>query len=153
LSIVQGPFSVAPCQTLVSRFATFSIAVLPQRRQRRAASSEERREERRERRAVSSEQRRRRVVQGVEAGHVAHPRRHHHPSVELAGGVGRGEAARRLEAVGCTSLRWHPWLRTTPLNTCRLHHTVSDTTSYRHAVRAFYWHPDNKLIRIMTRFI
>jgi hypothetical protein len=24
LSIVQGPFSVAPCQTLVSRFATFS---------------------------------------------------------------------------------------------------------------------------------
>ena len=28
LSIVQGPFSVAPCQTLVSRFATFFIAVL-----------------------------------------------------------------------------------------------------------------------------
>jgi hypothetical protein len=24
LSIIQGPFSVAPCQTLVSRFATFS---------------------------------------------------------------------------------------------------------------------------------
>jgi ABC-type Fe3+-siderophore transport system permease subunit len=24
VSIVQGPFSVAPCQTLVSRFATFS---------------------------------------------------------------------------------------------------------------------------------
>jgi hypothetical protein len=24
LSIVQGPFSVAPCQTLISRFATFS---------------------------------------------------------------------------------------------------------------------------------
>jgi hypothetical protein len=27
-SISQGPFSVAPCQTLVSRFATFFIAVL-----------------------------------------------------------------------------------------------------------------------------
>ena len=27
LSIVQGPFSVAPCQTLTLRFATFSIAV------------------------------------------------------------------------------------------------------------------------------
>jgi hypothetical protein len=26
-SIIQGPFSVAPCQTLVSRFATFYIAV------------------------------------------------------------------------------------------------------------------------------
>jgi hypothetical protein len=24
LSIIQGPFSVAPCQTLISRFATFS---------------------------------------------------------------------------------------------------------------------------------
>ena len=24
MSIIQGPFSVAPCQTLVSRFATFS---------------------------------------------------------------------------------------------------------------------------------
>jgi hypothetical protein len=23
-SIIQGPFSVAPCQTLVSRFATFA---------------------------------------------------------------------------------------------------------------------------------
>jgi hypothetical protein len=27
LSIVQGPFSVAPCPTLISRFATFCIAV------------------------------------------------------------------------------------------------------------------------------
>jgi hypothetical protein len=27
LSIIQGPFSVAPCQTLISRFATFRIAV------------------------------------------------------------------------------------------------------------------------------
>jgi hypothetical protein len=26
-SIIQGPFSVAPCQTLISRFATFFIAV------------------------------------------------------------------------------------------------------------------------------
>ena len=24
MSIIQGPFSVAPCQTLISRFATFS---------------------------------------------------------------------------------------------------------------------------------
>ena len=27
MSIIQGPFSVAPCQTLISRFATFFIAV------------------------------------------------------------------------------------------------------------------------------
>ena len=27
LSIIQGPFPVAPCQTLISRFATFPIAV------------------------------------------------------------------------------------------------------------------------------
>jgi hypothetical protein len=27
VSIIQGPVSVAPCQTLISRFATFSIAV------------------------------------------------------------------------------------------------------------------------------
>ena len=27
MSIIQGPFSVAPCQTLISRFATFCIAV------------------------------------------------------------------------------------------------------------------------------
>jgi hypothetical protein len=29
MSIVQGPFSVAPCQTLISRFATFPLIAVP----------------------------------------------------------------------------------------------------------------------------
>jgi hypothetical protein len=36
LSIIQGPFSVAPCQTLIPRFATFSSLYAGGRREERA---------------------------------------------------------------------------------------------------------------------